>query len=116
MDGGVQPPSIFLLKLVSEVRLLICASYYFFKINFSKFHYIILQHYITIVLVVSSSGRVSLRPRIDNNGVITIDAEVIGGQPAANTFVWTVQNPDGRFSSFHAGNGPASAIVSLSGV
>ena len=64
----------------------------------------------------SSSGRVSLRPRIDNNGVITIDAEVIGGQPAANTFVWTVQNPDGSFSSFHAGNGPASAIVSLSGV
>ena len=110
---GVVLPSIFLLKLVSKLRLLIGFSYY---ILFTSFTISPLQYNIFIVLVASSSGRVSLRPRIDNNGVITIDAEVIGGQPAANNVVWTAQNPDGSFSTFHPGSGPASVVVGLSGV
>ena len=49
--------------------------------------------------------------------MITVEAEVVGGTPAPTSYQWTVQQPDGSFSTFsagQAGSGSTSVVRILS--
>lgn len=47
-----------------------------------------------------------------SNGVTTISAVIKGGHPAANTYKWTVQQPDGTTKDITPGQTGASSVVS----
>lgn len=60
------------------------------------------------------AGNVKGGWRVDQNNVITIDAEIVGGSPRATNFVWTIQQPNGGFIDYQPGEGPTSPVVRAS--
>ena len=65
-----------------------------------------------ILLVVQEAGSVA-GEAVESEGVTTINAVIKGGHPAANTYKWTVQQPDGSHIDITPGQSGASAVVSL---
>ena len=68
--------------------------------------------FLIFLLLVQEAGSVA-GDAVESEGVTTINAVIKGGHPAANTYKWTVQQPDGSHIDITPGQSGASAVVSL---